>query len=210
MLLADIVSAQYNPFGQRGKDDVAQKIGLKFEPFKSRVDAVRTSISDPKRASLLATTSIDHVFNMKRKRPNRSNTGARKRQKTEDTSAPKPSPALLQKYYPTVVSLRQYLASRLSKQRKKRLQQYVHGKGDEVVCKLLDTTLIGTFGHIQVDESSFVEEDLTIFTQQRTQLDSSIALTPGSFKQPEVGHSFLILLSSNMFNALVLARRAHD
>lgn len=147
---------------------------------------------------------------MKRKRLNRSGTCVAKRQRTDNAPTQRPSHALLQKYHHQVVTLRQYLASRLSKKRRKRLQQYGRENGDETVCQLLDTTLVGTFGHIQVDESSFVEQDLSIFTQQRTQSDSTIALTPGSFKQPEVGGYVLILLSSNILSALVPVPRGYD
>lgn len=151
----------------------------------------------------------NNAFNMKRKRPNRSTTCASKRQKTEISSILQPSHALLQKYYPQVVSLRQYLASRLSKKRRRRLQQYGRENGEEAVCQLLDTTLVGAFGHVQIDDSSFIEEDLTIYTQQRTQSDSFIGLTPGSFQQPEVGRWTLTPLFSSICTTLDFVSREY-
>ncbi|KAK4500419.1 hypothetical protein PRZ48_008608 [Zasmidium cellare] len=123
---------------------------------------------------------------MKRKRPTRPSESSIKKQRTDSNAAQRPSYPLLQKYYRQVVTLRQYLASRLSRKRRKRLQQYGRKDGDESISHLLDTTLIGTFGHAQVEDSSFVGDDLTIFTQQLSNSDSSIALTPGSFKQTEI------------------------
>lgn len=126
---------------------------------------------------------------MKRKRPGRAQKHSNKRQRHDDGSVQRPSFPLLKKYYREVVTLRQYLASRLSKKRRKRLQQYGRADAEELVSQLLDTTLVGTSKHVQIEDSSFVEEHLTIFTQQLTHSESSSALTPGEFKQSEVGSS---------------------
>ena len=131
---------------------------------------------------------------MKRKRPNRDAARAGKRRKTGDVATDRPSYPLLRKYYPEVVTLRQYLASRLPKKRRRRLQQY--GKdGDQTVCQLLDKTVIGAFQHINVEDSSVVDDDISTFTQQLTNADSSITLTPGEFKQSEVGANACLIES---------------
>ncbi|KXT00977.1 hypothetical protein AC578_8192 [Pseudocercospora eumusae] len=126
---------------------------------------------------------------MKRKRQSRQAQRANKRVKTEDGSSRRPTNALLQQYYPEVVTLRQYLASRLSKKRRRRLQQYgrdITTPGVTAVSHLLDSVLVGAFKHVQLDESSFLDEDITIFTQQVSDADASLHLTPGHFKQSEI------------------------
>ena len=126
---------------------------------------------------------------MKRKRPSRAAECAKKKQKLDKQSNERPSHALLKKYYPEVVTLRQYLASRLSKKRRRRLQQYGRDASSDVdtgVVSLLDATLVGSFKHVQVDDSSFVDDDITLFTQQLSEIEAAPSLTPGKFKQTEV------------------------
>ncbi|CAK3842412.1 Telomerase reverse transcriptase [Lecanosticta acicola] len=128
---------------------------------------------------------------MKRKRPtqNRDATHAAKRLKPGDETTDRPSYPLLGKYYTDVVTLRQYLASRLTKKRRRRLQQYGRD-GDQhaeaAVSRLLDKTVVGAFQPVNTEESSFVEDDLSTFTQQLSHSESSILLTPGELKQTEI------------------------
>jgi telomerase reverse transcriptase len=96
----------------------------------------------------------------------------------------------LRKYYPELVTLRQYLASRLSKKRRKKLQVYGRdplAQGDADVSQLLDATVIGTFARLHLRDESVIEEDIAIFTQQLsgTTVQSSLRSLP----QPEVGHA---------------------
>lgn len=126
---------------------------------------------------------------MKRKRPSREAGYAKKKQKFQEQSTERPSHALLKKYYPEVVNLRQYLASRVPKKRRRRLQQYgrhAASDSDSGLVSLLDTTLTGSFKHVQVDDSSFVDDDIILFTQQLSEFDAALSLTPGMFKQTEV------------------------
>lgn len=130
---------------------------------------------------------------MKRKRQSRGAERATKRVKAHvDQSRVRPSNALLKAYYPEVVTLRQYLASRLPKKRRRRLQQYGRADGHEhhvELTRLLDAALVGTFQHVPIDDSSIVEEDLTLFTQQLSATDDGRTCTPGHLRQHEVGIS---------------------
>lgn len=134
---------------------------------------------------------------MKRKRPNRAEAAAKKKQKIHAQLNERPSHALLKKYYPELVTLRQYLASRLPKKRRRRLQQYgrdaVSDCGCSGVVSLLDSTLIGCFKHVQVDDSSFLDDDISLFTQQVSESDAAASVTPGKFKQTEVRRAVLLL-----------------
>ncbi|KAM3414559.1 Telomerase reverse transcriptase [Cercospora zeina] len=126
---------------------------------------------------------------MKRKRASRAGQRANKKQKLLAQSAERPSHALLEQYYPEVVTLRQYLASRLPKKRRRILQHYgrdVDGEKDDALAHLLDTTLVGSFKHVQVDDSSFVDDDISLFTQQISETSTAPSSTPGKLKQPEI------------------------
>ena len=133
---------------------------------------------------------------MKRKRKSGACQHADKRQKLEHAISA-PSQPLLKKYYPELVTLRQYLASRLSKKGRRRLQQYGRdstslSQTDSEVIRLLDTAFVGSFKPVNVDESSSIDEDITLFTQQLTVSDNTVSLTPGEFKQNEVGHTAML------------------
>lgn len=130
---------------------------------------------------------------MKRKRRQRDPTCPDKRQKLDHGGSCHPTSSLLRRYYSEVVTLRQYLASHLPKKRRRKLQQYGRdgcADADDTVVNLLDTTIVGTFKHVSVEDSSFSEDDVTVFTQQLSDSDASISLTEGTFKQAEVGHSY--------------------
>jgi hypothetical protein len=136
---------------------------------------------------------------MKRKRKSREVQRAGKRQKTDDLPSDRAPLALLRKYYADVVTLRQYLASQLSKTRRRKIRQYgrLSADGDQAdVARLLDTTLVGVFKPVQVDDSSIVEDDITLFTQQLSGSGSAPSLTPGKFKQSEVGFVSISFVSS--------------
>lgn len=131
---------------------------------------------------------------MKRKRPSRETQRARKRVRIDCTPSPRHSHALLRQYYSEVVTLRQYLASRLPKKRRRRLQQYGRDAeltADDSVVRLLDTAIVGSFKHVQIDDSSFALDDITLFTQQLSEIDSTLHPSLGHFKQSEVGTVYL-------------------
>lgn len=138
-------------------------------------------------------TNIQCNIHMKRKRQNREAQRAKKRVKIDGGGLQRPTHALLQQYYSHVVTLRQYLAARTPKQRRRRLQQYgrdAHSRDDPAVSQILDHVLVGAFKHVEVEESSFiVDEDITLFTQQISEADPTLPLTPGKLKQSEVGIS---------------------
>lgn len=133
---------------------------------------------------------------MKRKRSSGAAQKAFKKQRLDDETHQRPSHPLLRKYYADVVTLRDYLASRLRKKRRRRLLQYGRddSNDDASVCQLLDKTIVGTHApvHIQ-DESIIVEEDITIFTQQLSNAGVASSLVLGTFKQSEVGKSLFIV-----------------
>lgn len=103
---------------------------------------------------------------------------------------------LLRHYYPEVLSLRQYLASRghgTSRKRRRKIVQY--GKTDGVfnrcptdlaLVHLLDTTLIGVPKVVRPVVVEDVDRDITIFTQQVNDSTASISATQGALKQEEV------------------------
>lgn len=138
---------------------------------------------------------------MKRKRSGGSAQQAVKTQKLNAGSIQRPSYPLLRKYYADVVTLRQYLASRLKKKRRRRLQQYGSdlSNSDADVSRLLDLTIVGSSApvHLQ-DESIIVEEDITVFTQQLSDSGVPSSLTPGTFKQSEVGLDLHLLIRSHL------------
>jgi telomerase reverse transcriptase len=124
---------------------------------------------------------------MKRKRASKAQRATKKPKLDDD---PQPSHPLLRKYYADVVTLRQYLVSRLKKKRRRRLQQYGQdpSTSEAAVSQLLDVTVVGTFGPVHVqDESIIVEEDISMFTQQLSDSGVTSSLTSGSLKQSEVG-----------------------
>jgi telomerase reverse transcriptase len=132
---------------------------------------------------------------MKRKRSGRLEEHAAKRTKLDKDSELHPTAPLLRQYYPQVVTLRHYLASRLSnfsKKRRKKLLQYGSSDRNEhgaAVAELLDSTLVGTFNRVNAEEFELetIEKDISAFTQQLTESANEISLTQGALKQSEVG-----------------------
>ncbi|KAK3075702.1 Telomerase reverse transcriptase [Teratosphaeriaceae sp. CCFEE 6253] len=132
---------------------------------------------------------------MKRKRTTRAAERAAKRLKVEATSLTSPtSPtaALLRQYYPHVLSLRGYLASRLSKCSKKRYKAVLrYGEAghdvvaDDSVVDLLDHTLVGFFGHGSIVNLESIDHDITLFTQQLSEANTTLSPTQGAFQQSE-------------------------
>ena len=131
---------------------------------------------------------------MKRKRSTQRVNGVNKRQKVDIGTKDPPAWPLLRQYYPQVVTLRQYLASRLakgSKKRKRELLRYEEAgddskQYDSEVSSLLDNTAVGTFNHVESACSQDLDHDITIFTQQ-VGSTSSTSPTQGALKQSEVG-----------------------
>ena len=149
---------------------------------------------------------------MKRKRSTHSCAGGRKKAKGADDQPTKATTVnathpVLQRLYPEVLTLRQYLLSRLpssSKNRYRKLSQLGHAipAGDKntaddldnAVVQLLDSALVCTPG-VQLEKdntTSFSEErekDIEAFTQQRSQSTPGGTFKPGYYRQSEVGHT---------------------
>ncbi|EMC91354.1 hypothetical protein BAUCODRAFT_80286 [Baudoinia panamericana UAMH 10762] len=129
----------------------------------------------------------------KRKRKMQGHDDPSKRQKVEDSAATHPTAPLLRNYYPSVSTLRSYLASQLitPKKRRKRLLQYGRGDGagsacDAALVRLLDCTLVGSFNRSSADgDLAAYDQDVTVFTQQVSEATKSIGPTQGAFKQSE-------------------------
>ena len=128
---------------------------------------------------------------MKRKRKTPRNAGAEKRQKLSNDGK-----ELLLQYYPKVQTLRQYLASRLSrtsKNRRKRVLQYGRDSTNDTdwdasIREVLDSVVVGTSQHaLQSTNEDDIEKDISIFTQQVSESMSSVGPTQGALKQNEVG-----------------------
>lgn len=148
---------------------------------------------------------------MKRKRSAHSCAGGRKKTKGADDQSTKATTVnathpVLQRLYPEVLTLRQYLLSRLpssSKNRYRKLSQLGHAipAGDKntadldnAVVQLLDSALVCNPG-VQLEKdkaTSFSEErekDIEAFTQQRSQSTPGGTFKPGYYRQSEVGHT---------------------
>lgn len=131
---------------------------------------------------------------MKRKRKPHAERRARKRQKTVQHVNNFPTKQLLLQYYPQVVSLRHYLASKLSLSSKKRQKRLLHygqlSDTEDSLAKLLDTTIVGSFHGAKLAETTSIEKDITLFTQQLSESTATITPTQGAFNQSEVGSIF--------------------
>jgi len=149
---------------------------------------------------------------MKRKRSAHSGVGVRKKAKGANDQSTKATAVnathpVLQRLYPEVLTLRQYLLSRLpssSKNRSRKLSQLGHaipagGKNtaddlDNAVVQLLDSALVCTSGVLPEKDKTtrFTEErekDIEAFTQQRSQSTPGGTFKPGYYRQSEVGHT---------------------
>lgn len=134
---------------------------------------------------------------MKRKRKShREQREAKRKQTADHATSDRPTWPLLRYYYPVVSTLRQYLASRLSQTSKKRcrgLLRYgtsrngdLDGEVDQALLKLLDGTVVGSSHLSKVNDGDDIEKDLTVFTQQVSDLSITISSTQGALKQSEV------------------------
>lgn len=150
---------------------------------------------------------------MKRKRAAKHDQRAAKIPKLGRSDDLHPTATLLRQYYPQLVTLRQYLASKLSTKRRRRLLQYGGaGQGSNCECvadvtRLLDSVLVGTFNEVGAVDIDGVDRDITIFTQQLSgSTANEISTTQGALKQSEVGtanrHSLLVRLEDR--EALIL------
>ena len=150
-----------------------------------------------------------------KKRKRRGDHRVEKRQKIIENVSGHPTKPLLLQYYPEVLTLRQYLVSRLarsSKKRQRKLLQYgidrdrnVHTVADSSVVKLLDTTIVGTFKHSEINNVESIEKDITIFTQQLSGSTATITPTQGAFKQSEVGYGTSLLAFSTSYRISLFA-----
>ena len=158
------------------------------------------------RRDIRTSTRLPTTFNakyspidceMKRKRKSHSDQRAAKRHKTEDGPKEGPTWPLLRQYYPEVLTLRNYLASKLcnvSRNSRKKILRYgikefedSNAPFDPAVTQLLDTTVVGSFKRVDVPElDETIEKDILVFTQQVSESSASISPTLGAFKQSEV------------------------
>lgn len=141
---------------------------------------------------------------MKRKRQSRTCQRENKRIKQDDAHRERPTQPLLRNYYPEVVTLRQYLVSRLvnsSKRTRRRLQQYGRdeAQADARVSNLLDTTIVGAFERVRfpTEESPSIEHEITLFSQHVASCGTNVTLTHGEFKQAQVRPAMHCMRSQN-------------
>lgn len=120
-----------------------------------------------------------------------------KRLRTSGNSPPT-SRDMLSRYYPTVVTLREYLLSRLpptSRMRKKKLARLgttigVLNEVETTVCHFLDTTLVGVTEK-PYDQSEERWQEWVTFSQKND--DSHVSLTgDAAFSQSEVRQARLL------------------
>ncbi|WPH03795.1 Hypothetical protein R9X50_00667800 [Acrodontium crateriforme] len=138
---------------------------------------------------------------MKRKRKSGGGSHVDKCPKIDDSDL-RPSYALLRQYYPEVLTLRNYLVSRLpktAKRRRRRIRQYGLHCGSESpsedgVVDLLDKTLVGSFASVSSDTDDSIEKDLTIFTQHLNDVSVSTLNTQCVPNQSEIVHFVVWLL----------------
>ncbi|KAK3699518.1 Telomerase reverse transcriptase [Vermiconidia calcicola] len=133
---------------------------------------------------------------MKRKRKCHRESRVNKRQKVDDVAEDRPAWPLLRQHYPSVLTLRRYLASsssNLSKRRRKKILRYgledkrgEDAEDDTSLVQLLDGTVVGTFERSEVKDCVSIEKDITIFTQQLSESPSTISPTQGALKQNEI------------------------
>jgi len=147
---------------------------------------------------------------MKRKRKRRATEPVVKKQKLNSAVNSEATLPLLRQYYPQVLTLRNYLASRLSKASKKRRRKVLHyglpssdrddSSPDPVVVRLLNTTFIGAFNNVNESDLESIDKDISVFTQQLSNSTTSISPTQGALKQSEVGR-----YANPSFNASILS-----
>lgn len=130
---------------------------------------------------------------MKRKRKSHTIQRAEKRQRCDNDSRPSLSCPLLRQYYPEVLTLRQYLASRSSKKQRRKLLQYgLPSRGGDVLNAdpkltfLLDKTIVGTFERVPATDDAQIDREVSVFTQQLEESSILSGLTQGTPKQTEV------------------------
>lgn len=134
---------------------------------------------------------------MKRKRRSQSEENAQKARKIQGSSHEHPTVLLLRQYYPKVLSLRHYLASKASKSSKKlqkRLLSYDVDCGAShtspcvsSLAHLLDNTFVGSFERALKSDDEDIDRDISVFTQQLSESTSTVTPTQGALKQSEVG-----------------------
>ena len=145
---------------------------------------------------------------MKRKRKNHSEQREAKRPKRDAVSTDPPTWLLLRQYYAQVVTLRQYLASRLSSKRRKKVLQYgldlsnaTERGSDPSVAALLDNIVVGSFKHVESSSIDLFDKDLTVFTQQLSNSTAATNQTQVVLNQSDVGrHSYVPALFSPLFS----------
>jgi hypothetical protein len=154
---------------------------------------------------------------MKRKRSAHGSEGVRKKAKgaVDQPTAANATHPVLQRLYPEVLPLRQYLLSRLlstSKNRHRKISQLGRATPaqatdttdhlDNDVVQLLDSALVCTSeaaadkdGHARFTEER--EKDIEAFTQQRSQSTPGGTFKPGYYMQSEVRRNTHQLLLTN-------------
>jgi hypothetical protein len=132
---------------------------------------------------------------MKRKRKSQRDPRVDKRTKPNHDECRPASWSLLEKYYPHVTTLRQFLASAastVSNKRRKTILRYGRkdfsdAEHDQTVATLLDSVVVGASKPCGTDDIDDLEKDITVFTQQVSDSTLDISLTQGYLKQSEVG-----------------------
>jgi len=133
---------------------------------------------------------------MKRKRTSHAAQNNHKRIRFDTPTDAHPTTSLLRLYYPHVLTLRQYLVTKLpksSKKRRRKLAQYGlrrdGGVGDPNTARLLDSTIVGTFDDVDVQpvDLQTIDREIIIFTQQLSESTILTHDTQDSLKQSEVG-----------------------
>jgi telomerase reverse transcriptase len=134
----------------------------------------------------------------KRNRPGREIQGENKRQRISgnfNSKDPVIKTAVLAQYYPKVLSLREYLLSKLpttSKIRRKKIlsvgKKPQSSEGEHTLNILLDQTLVGVSKHKEVSQEERLQQWAS-FSQRADTSDSNIGNTTaiGRFSQLEVG-----------------------
>ena len=147
---------------------------------------------------------------MKRKRKGSSDERAAKRRKNASETKDSPTWPLLRQYYSQVRTLRQYLASRLSGKRRKKVLQYgikaasdPESELDLAVAALLDDILVGSFEHSKTNNVDLFDRDLTVFTQQLSNSTATISSTQNVLSQSEVGVRPIFTALFKLFHSLL-------
>ena len=140
----------------------------------------------------------------KRSRPSHRVEGDQKRQKISETSSSKDAivkEALLAQFYPQVLSLRDFLISKLppsSKVRRKKILSVgkkPDSEADQKLSKVLDQTLVGVSKHKEVSQEERRQQWTTFSQKADDSVSFANATGVGIFSQSEVCSFICILIA---------------